>query len=294
MAPKSKTLPEDFAEQLKTKTVDELIAVFDTTELTAISAANKQCALAYPECPDGLTRWLVAQGLDVDLRSGGGWTPLVLRAKHPEANIRILLELGANPNGVYGGGVPLIHAVFARCLGHVKTLVEHGADPFKPNGVGPNALESAVHDCDRRTQQSAAEANRAVPAQPVSDYIRNQVREHGESLELWRHSRAQGGRDAEDDAEFVRFEAGVRRLYELFAVSPASAIPLVGKHDGVSPIKVAGDVNSQYKQLWDMLVPARGPAPTVQGEVIRIVRRLRREIEGNCGGNWDEDFRAMQ
>ena len=150
MTPKNKNLPEDFAEQLKTKTVEELIAIFDTTELTAISAANKKCALAYPECPDGLTRWLVAQGLDVDLRSGGGWSPLVLRVRHPEANIRILLELGANPNGVYGGGLPLKRAVLGRCLEHVKTLVEHGADPFKPDGVGPNALESAVHDCDRR------------------------------------------------------------------------------------------------------------------------------------------------
>jgi len=43
-----------------------------------------------------------------------------------------------------------------------------------------------------------------------------------------------------------------------------------------------------------MLVPGRGPASTVQGEVIRIVGRLRHEIEGNGGGNWDDDFLAMQ
>ena len=103
MATKRKTLPDDFADQLKTKTVDELIAIFDTTELTAYNRQGKRCALAYAECPDGLTRWLVAHGLDVDTRDDGGWTPLASRAQNPEANLRILLELGANVDG--GGAV---------------------------------------------------------------------------------------------------------------------------------------------------------------------------------------------
>ena len=150
MAAKRKTLPDDFADQLKTKTVDELIAVFDTTELAAYSSQGKQCALAYAECPDDLTRWLVAQGLDVDTRNSSGWTPLASRAKRPEANLQILLELGANIDGGGVVGVPLIAAVAAQSLDHVKLLIERGADPLKPGSVGgDNALESAVERCDR-------------------------------------------------------------------------------------------------------------------------------------------------
>ncbi len=53
MAPRlRKTLPKDFAEQLATKSVPELIALFDTMELTAYGTADKCCALAYPGCPD--------------------------------------------------------------------------------------------------------------------------------------------------------------------------------------------------------------------------------------------------
>ena len=42
-----------------------------------------------------------------------------------------------------------------------------------------------------------------------------------------------------------------------------------------------------------MLVPSRGPAQTVQGEVIRITGRISDEIYRNGGCNWDASYRKM-
>jgi hypothetical protein len=65
-------------------------------------------------------------------------------------------------------------------------------------------------------------------------------------------------------------------------------------HDGTSPIVVKdGPWQQQHDELWDLLVPSSGPAATVQGEVIRLSGRLDREINGNGGANWNEQFREM-
>jgi hypothetical protein len=86
-------------------------------------------------------------------------------------------------------------------------------------------------------------------------------------------------------------EAGLARLYALFRVEP---IPQRRIHDGVSPIIVAGARwQEQYRALWDYLVPAKGSAPTAQGEAIRIAGRVSDEILDNGGAKWDDDYRKM-
>jgi hypothetical protein len=44
----------------------------------------------------------------------------------------------------------------------------------------------------------------------------------------------------------------------------------------------------RHEELWDALVPARGQAPTVQGELIRVTGRLADEAHRNGNMNWDE------
>ncbi|MHC9084209.1 hypothetical protein ACYX7E_04120 [Luteimonas sp. RIT-PG2_3] len=46
----------------------------------------------------------------------------------------------------------------------------------------------------------------------------------------------------------------------------------------------------EAKQIWQMYVPKRGQAETVQGELLRAVEKLRDEAirNGNC--NWDDGF----
>ena len=313
---KRKTLPKDFAEQLSVKSVDELKTLFATTELTAYGDASKRCALAYPNCPDELTYWLVAQGLDVDTCDQFGWSPLAHRAGYHEANISILLDLGAKIDGIGAIGVPLIHAVAMLNLDHVKLLIERGADPLKPSCIGGhNALEAAVNNCDHyhisqampivEYLYSLTRASmgwrkllgvKGERVYPITDEIHNLVKKHGRSLETIRFQLAQNSNAAkDDDASFTQFDNAVQRLYFLFGVPPVAVIPVFKKYDGVSRIEVTGaDIPAQYVQLWNMLVPRSGPAATVQGEVVRIVGRLRDEVEGNGGINWNSDFRAMQ
>ncbi len=309
-----KTLPEDFAEQLTTKSLPELKELFRIIAVNARDKHSTNCAIAFPQCPDELTRWLVGQGLNVDEPSSLGWSPLAVRAETPGANLAILLELGANIDGPSQFRAPLIRAVYGGSLEHVKLLIEQGADPLKPRSDGSNALEAAVEQCTRRhistylpiveylaslTRRDAVAGWRRLfgpktPVYPITGELINLVEKHGQSLEARRFNIALHG-DVADEADLARFERGVRRLCQLFELPAVPVIPLVDIHDGVSPIIATGTgTHAKYVQLWEMLVPPSGPARTVQGEVIRIVGRLRHEIEGNGGINWSDDFRAMQ
>ena len=49
----------------------------------------------------------------------------------------------------------------------------------------------------------------------------------------------------------------------------------------------------EFQSLWDLLVPPKGKAETVQGEVIRIAGRIEYEFLDNGCINWDEDFKKM-
>jgi hypothetical protein len=92
-------------------------------------------------------------------------------------------------------------------------------------------------------------------------------------------------------ANHEAYTVAVHRLYDMFDLPP---VVLPARHDGISPIDVVeGTWQHQFNNLWDRLVPAGGPAATVQGEVIRIAGRLDDEILGNGGGNWDNDYRMM-
>ncbi|MMZ65907.1 hypothetical protein D1872_283530 [compost metagenome] len=79
------------------------------------------------------------------------------------------------------------------------------------------------------------------------------------------------------------------RLYELFDVPPVEKRKT---HDGVSSIIVSTkEWQAQYNELWNLLIPSKGHAQTVQGEVIRITGKVSYEILDNGGINWDNQYR---
>jgi len=81
------------------------------------------------------------------------------------------------------------------------------------------------------------------------------------------------------------------KLYEMFDVAP---VPRRRTHDGKSRIEVESkDWHDQHEELWKLLVPGKGPAATVQGEVIRITGRISNEILGNGAVNWDSGYKMM-
>ena len=63
---------------------------------------------------------------------------------------------------------------------------------------------------------------------------------------------------------------------------------------GRSPISIKATTwQKQHEELWDLLVPGRGKAQTMQGEMIRIVGKVLHEILDNGGVNWDHDYVQM-
>jgi hypothetical protein len=65
-------------------------------------------------------------------------------------------------------------------------------------------------------------------------------------------------------------------------------------HDGTAPIHVKATTwPEQHQELWEYLIPPKGHAQTVQGEVIRITGRVSHEVLDNGGGNWDTQYLKM-
>lgn len=49
----------------------------------------------------------------------------------------------------------------------------------------------------------------------------------------------------------------------------------------------------EARTLWRTSVPQSGQAPTVQGELLRAVEKLRDEAQRNGNGNWDNGFEIL-
>jgi hypothetical protein len=54
-----------------------------------------------------------------------------------------------------------------------------------------------------------------------------------------------------------------------------------------------GKYDREYDVLWKKLVPMRGQAKTVQGELVRAIGRLASESYRNGNVNWDGGFRGL-
>lgn len=288
MPRKRKTLPKDFKSLLESAPVDELIAVFDRCELDARDDSNRT-ALGFAQAPDGLIRWLVEQGLDVDSRNAYGETALASRAvvwRTPASQIPLFLSLGADIEARSDSGVTPLQLAVSRLADYAAgLLIQHDA---ATSGAGWNPttmLEGALRGVQNASiTQAAAMANLMVEqGAEATDSMRSSITEIGERFERYRSGFAPERIEAT--------EAALNELYRKFEVASA---PRRMCHDGATPIVMpVGAWNVQHAALWAMLVPGKGPAPTQQGEVIRIAGKVSDEMLRNGGGNWDSQFCAL-
>ncbi|MCP2626074.1 ankyrin repeat domain-containing protein [Mycolicibacterium smegmatis] len=315
MARKRKTLPRDFDALLAAGDMNALIAVFDMCELYARGGDDKSTAIAFATCPDELTRWLAARGLDVDTPDDAGRTPLWQRARRGQ-DPALLIELGADVNARDRYGKSALHAA----IGHpaiARRLLDCGAAPNTTDSSGRTPLHDAVglnaetvqilidHDAntaaqdfrDRTPIHAALEDCQnfeiATTARSVKTLLTSGavappnaaelVERIGEQFEFYRDS---FNPDYLDDTD--------KALAELYAMLGATPAPRRRRHDGTSPITMGqAPWREQFHDLWDYLVPANGRADTIQGEVIRIAGNLAREVLHNGGSNWSARHRAM-
>ncbi|MEV7971986.1 ankyrin repeat domain-containing protein [Cellulomonas sp. NPDC089187] len=282
MATLRKTLPKDFAEILRRGDLAEQIAVFDRCRIDAYDGFDRQPALAFPDCSEELTRWLIEHGADVDAPDRTGKTPLMHRAGR--GSIEALLAAGAevNPPVKYGKPSPLASAMAAHNIDNSRLLMAAGADPTGWSA----ALTRAIQRTTMAGLTRLAPFLRAMIDSGVTltDQARAMVTDLGEQLEF---SRADdpANVDAEDDAAMAE-------IYQLTGVTP---VPRRLVHDGTAAIVAQGDTcQERFDDLWSLLVPGTGAAATLQGEIIRVAGRIRDEILRNGGGNWDRDYRSMR
>jgi hypothetical protein len=284
MPTKRKTLPKDFEAQLARGSLQALEALLESCDVDARGGFRKQTALAF-DCPPALTRWLVERGASLDSTDTWGNTPLHTRARSRSGSIAELLELGADVNAMASDGTPLHAAADAKHLSHTKALLEAGAKVSARNRQGLTPLEFMLQRSSNVDLEHLPPLVKVLLAAGAerSQAAKDFVTTLGQTFEFHKA--------AFNKALRPRAEAALATLYRLLEVAPVK--PRVA-HDGVARIEVpVGPWQTQHAALWALLVPGKGPAKTVQGEVIRITGRISGEWHRNGGSNWDRDFGLM-
>jgi hypothetical protein len=284
-----KKLPKDFYRLVNDPStgLGALQAVFDEHDVNARGGYGDQTALMMCHKNAGLVRWLIARGADVNAVDEFGYTALheAVREGSP-AVMLALLEHGASvTKRTLDGDTPLHCAAEGRNLDGVKVLLDRRAAPNAKNGEELTPLELALENCSNDELIGAlavAEALLEAGARK-SQTAREFTAELAHAFELER---------ADVDPERAARTAGaMKKLCQLFGVA---LHPIREMHDGQSKIVVRSRKwQKQHAELRALLVPGFGPAPTIQGEVVRITSQIADEIQRNGGINWNRGYIAM-
>ena len=305
---KKKLLPKDFDALLKVGDIAALKAVFETCDLDARGGYSKHTALAFRDCPTELARWLVEQGADVEARDTYGRTALHEHAASWQGQIETLVNLGADIHATdKDADTPLHKAAKSAKVEAVRTLLGLGARADVINASSLTPLAAGLQYCSNsQIEPMAGIAHLILAVEPprkkgLGDLIKRALsRGPGDSASATPQMRSFVKRIGEA-FEFQRAgfnpdylettSAALDRLYVLFDVPP---VPRRFMHDGRAAIvSQAARWQDQHQELWALLVPSKGPASTVQGEVIRIAGRVADEVDRNGGANWDADYGKM-
>ncbi len=304
---KKKLLPKDFDALLKAGDLAAQQAVFETCELDARGGYGKQTALGFHSCSEDLARWLVGQGADIEAKDIYGRTPLHNRASSLFGNVETLLALGADVHVLDNdGATPLHHAAQFANLDAVRRLLERGARADVLDTAGLTPLVAGLQRCSNaQIAAMAGVAELLLAAEPprkqgLGELFRRFTGKSGDRANVTPRMQAFVQRIGENfelhrqgfNPDFLEeTSAGLDRLYALFEVPP---VPRRLMHDERAPIVArSARWQDQHQELWELLVPSRGAASTVQGEVIRITGKVTNEIDGNGAANWDADYRKM-
>ncbi len=282
---KRKTLVKDFDEIFERGNEEEIKAIFEKCDINAYGGYDKTNALSF-KLSENIMKWLVEQGADIDYKDTYHNTPLHHQVINPNGNPEFLIRLGANIEAVNSRNeTPLFYATQYFRLNHLKTLVEAGANINAKNDMNQTPLLKAM----------AVAKNANIPdlvimikylidkGAKLSGEEQKQVERIGTDFEWFR--------DRINKDYIDEIESSLKELYKIFNVMP---IPKRVVYDGKSKIKVkAKKWEDQHEELWQLLVPSCGHAPTLQGEVIRISGKLSQEILDNGKMNWDKEYLQM-
>ena len=282
-----KTLPKDFQDLINAGDDEAIKAALLKCEVGAYHGYSKDTALFYPGLSRELVEWLLARGEKMNHQNHYGKTPLHAQAESEDGEVELYLEHGANLEATdLWNETPLYCAAVCYRTENVRILIEHGANIHKKGKVFKrNPLEEMLSGCMNAHIENAADIAELFlnAGMKVSADMKKSVLRIGNDYEFYK---------SEFPAEFAEStKQGMMRLYELFDVPP---VPPIEKHIDNAPITVSGgNWWKCHDELWKKLVPPRGHADTVQGEVIRCSGKLAHELMDNGAMNWDRDYRMM-
>ncbi len=291
MAKKRKTLFKDFEEILARGDLDECKAVFDRCEINARNSSGSNafgCDNLYRE----FAFWLKEQGCDIEYRGYGGMTPAFDAIKWNGDNLDLFIELGADLFVYSDHGYTLLHN--AVMLGHIPTvekLLKHGLDvniPLSTKDIYGNVSTPLEYSF------ALGNSNPSGLLKLTEFLIANGATVTEEAKELL----VERGEEYERNRKYLReelmleYDSAYSKLYEIIGVTPPKRKEKrTSKSDKTA--KKHRDAGKQFDKLWDSLVPSHGRAKSGQGECVRIMGRLYREVMDNGCLNWDSDFETM-
>lgn len=131
------TLPKEFGELIQTGDREKLKEIYQQCQLSAVYNGRylMYTALHHPMVPNELVRWLVEQGLNVNIENYYGRSPLYEQSAHGQCDtVKLLFELGADIEKPDRYKNRPLHAA-ANCfrVDAVRFLVEKGANVHAKN-----------------------------------------------------------------------------------------------------------------------------------------------------------------
>lgn len=281
---KRKTLVKEFDELVEQGDEEAIKQIFKKCDINAYGGFYKTNALSFLLSEDMMI-WLVEQGADINYRDAYNKTPLHHQADSINGHPEYLIRLGADieAKDTYGK-TPLFSALHFFRIRNMKVLVEAGANVnVKDNGDGTALLHALSITRNGNIPDMLEIAEYLIEHQAIiDDRQREQVKRIGTDFEWFRNELRQ---------EFIdEIEPCLMKLYKLYNVDP---VPRRIQYDGGTITVKSKKWQEQHEELWQLLVPAKGHASTVQGEVIRISGRISYEILDNGRMNWGNDYKKM-
>lgn len=278
---KSKYLDKNFKDIVFSHDMENLKKVFEKCEINAIVKDSENMnALSFPGLNEEQIQYLVDNGIDVNGDCGKGLSAVAYQA-YSVKNLKCLIKNGADINlklSPYPGSA-IEYAENHHWIGNIANLIECGADAKKIN------LEDCIYYATNINLVSLVIITKYMLNKGV--VITNRMREYihqiGVRFEYFRNDISKDFLDENSNA--------LEELYKIYNVAP---VPRRVIYDGKSDIIVKSTTwQKQHEELWDLLVPSKGHANTVQGEVIRIIGKVLYEILDNGGINWDNEFKKL-
>ncbi len=214
------------------------------------------------------------------------------RGENEEAR-SLINELGMEAD--YNGGTPLCYAIIYHNKDIFDYLIEMGADVNCLYGDSSSTLMLAVEQKDeymigvllnKGARTDVADKYDYV----VLNYVIRKYRDTPEIVKLFLDHGANPWQKAYGGKTIVEYAGKYENeeLMQLLQKYPDTSTKT--NVDANAELPDLTDEDAVLKYIWKTMVPKRGPAATIQGELLSAVEKIRYECADNGGANWDERF----